>query len=161
MPDLVETLIEDDRWQQAGLEQLAETACRAALAALGIDPSAHEIALLACGDARISVLNADFRDKATATNVLSWPTEDLGAQTEGGAPLTPQETELGDIAISFDTCQREAEIQRKSFGDHVTHLLVHGCLHLLGYNHVSDKDAALMEGLEVSILAKLGIADPY
>ena len=68
---------------------------------------------------------------------------------------------MGDIAIAFDTCQREADAQGKRFDAHVSHLLVHGFLHLLGYDHISDEDAALMEGLEVEILATLGVADPY
>ncbi|KGB81621.1 rRNA maturation factor [Rhodovulum sp. NI22] len=167
MPDLVETLIEDDRWQREGLEALAETACRATLARLGLAPDAYEISLLGCDDARIAVLNADFRGKPSPTNVLSWPAEDLAAPEDGDAPGLPapgpagMAAELGDIAIAHETCAREAAEQGKSMGDHVTHLLVHGCLHLLGYDHIRPKDAALMEGLEVEILATLGLADPY
>ncbi len=75
----------------------------------------------------------------------------------GGEPL-----ELGDIAIAFETCAREAAEQGKDFDAHVTHLLVHGTLHLLGYDHIDDKDAGLMEGLEVEILGNLGgISNPY
>ena len=69
--------------------------------------------------------------------------------------------ELGDIAIAYETCEREAAEQKKSLSDHVTHLLVHGLLHLLGYDHIEDEDAALMEGIETRTLATLGIADPY
>jgi probable rRNA maturation factor len=69
--------------------------------------------------------------------------------------------ELGDIAISFDTCEREALAEGKSVADHVCHLTVHGVLHLLGYDHIRDKDATLMEGLEREILETLGITDPY
>lgn len=68
---------------------------------------------------------------------------------------------LGDIAISYDTCLREAQSAGKPMPDHVTHLIVHGVLHLLGYDHVRDRDATLMEGLETVILGKMGIADPY
>ncbi len=158
---MIDVVLEDPRWEQAGLEDLAIKACGAVLAELDLGSGEHEIAVLGCDDTRIAALNADFRGKPTPTNVLSWPSEDLSAEVEGGDPLVPEDTELGDIAISFDTCQREAAQQKKPFSDHVTHLLAHGCLHLLGYDHVSDKDAALMEGLEVRILAKLGIADPY
>ena len=161
MPDLVDTVIEDDRWQAVGLAKLAEKACKATLRDLDLDPGEHEIALLGCDDARIAALNADFRGKPVPTNVLSWPSEDLTPDDDGGDPLEPEDAELGDIAIAYDTCTREAADQGKPFADHVTHLLVHGCLHLLGYDHVSDKDAARMEGLEVQILAKLGIQDPY
>jgi len=167
MPDLVDTIIEDDRWRAAGIHALAETACGATVAALGLVKADWEIALLACDNSRIAALNADFRAKPVATNVLSWPAQDLARETEGLIPNLPvpdgfgEATELGDIAIAFETCQAEALDQGKAFSDHVTHLLVHGCLHLLGYDHVSEKDAALMEQLEVSILANMGIADPY
>ncbi|MCB1338016.1 MAG: rRNA maturation RNase YbeY [Maritimibacter sp.] len=155
----VDLLIEDDRWQAAGLDALAERACGAALARLGVVGA--EISLLACDDARIAVLNAEFRGKPAATNVLSWPSEDRAADEPGGDPVPPEDLELGDIAIAWETCAREAEAAGRPFADHVTHLLVHGTLHLLGYDHIDDKDAALMEGLEVEILGKLGIADPY
>ena len=160
-PALVDVVIEDARWQAAGLETLAETACRATLQALSLAPEQFEIALLACDDGRIATLNTEFRGKASATNVLSWPSEDLAPEEAGGAPFLPQETELGDIAIAYDTCKAEATAQNKPFADHVCHLLVHGTLHLLGYDHISEKDAVRMEGLEVAILAKLGLPDPY
>ena len=155
----VDLLIEDDRWQAAGLDALAERACGAALARLGVVGA--EISLLACDDARIAVLNAEFRGKPAATNVLSWPSEDRAADEPGGDPVPPEDLELGDIAIAWETCAREAEAAGRPFADHVTHLLVHGTLHLLGYDHIDDKDAGLMEALEVEILGKLGIADPY
>ena len=155
----VDLVIEDDRWTAAGLAALAERACGAALEHLGI-VGAH-LSLLACDDARIAELNADFRGKPTPTNVLSWPSEERGATAPGGDPLPPRDLELGDIAIAWETCAREAEAAGTPFADHVRHLLVHGTLHLLGYDHIDDKDAGLMEALEVEILGKLGIADPY
>lgn len=167
MSDLVDTLIEDDRWQEAGLEALAQTACRATLARLGLPMAGFEISLLGCDDARISALNGEFREKPIPTNVLSWPAEDLAADAAGDPPALPEPgpegmpQELGDIAIAYETCTREAGEQGKPFADHVTHLLVHACLHLLGYDHIKPADAALMEGLEVEILATLGLADPY
>jgi len=163
----VETLIEEPRWGESGLEALAERACATTLAHLELEPDAFEISLLACDDARIAALNASFRDKPQPTNVLSWPAEDLSAIAEGGTPARPEqapegmETELGDIAIAYETCVREATEQGKRLDDHLTHLLVHSCLHLLGYDHICPKDAERMEALEVEILAKLGIADPY
>lgn len=155
----VDLIIEDDRWEAAGLEGLAEIACGAVLELLGV--SGAEISLMACDDARITALNAEFREKPTPTNVLSWPSEERGAEEPGATPPPPVDLELGDIAIAYETCAREAEEAGKEFTDHVTHLLVHGTLHLLGYDHIDDKDAGLMEGLEVEILGKLGIADPY
>ncbi|NOX41246.1 MAG: rRNA maturation RNase YbeY [Alphaproteobacteria bacterium] len=167
MPELVDVVIEDARWQAMDLMVLAQTACGATLAHLDMAPKVYEIALLACDDPRICALNSDFRDKPQATNILSWPAFELAAESEGSAPdpvPNPGATEpvfLGDMAISYDTCMAEARAQSKSAADHVTHLLVHGCLHLLGYDHVLEKDACLMEGLEVSILANLNISDPY
>lgn len=158
---LTDVIIEDDRWNAVALEDLAETAAVAALTHLGLQVSDYEIAVLACDDARIQVLNAGFRDKDKATNVLSWPSEERGADVDGGDPFAPEEFELGDIAISYDTCLSEAEVAGKAFADHVTHLVVHGVLHLLGYDHVRDGDAALMENLEIAILGKLSIDDPY
>lgn len=153
----LDVIIEDPRW--TGLEALAERAARATLEAAGVEGAL--VSVLGCDDARIAVLNGDFRDKPTATNVLSWPSEERGAEVPGGHPLPPVDLELGDIAIAYETCAREADEQGKSFDDHVTHLLVHGVLHLLGYDHIDDKDAALMEGFETEILGKMGLADPY
>lgn len=165
---LTDSIIEDDRWQQAGLEALAEAAASATLAHLGLDHARFEIAVLACDDSRIAVLNADFRGKPQPTNVLSWPAEEHAAQVDGAAPDLPTGAadgpfahELGDIAIAYDTCAREAVAAGKPLADHVTHLIVHGTLHLLGYDHLRDKDATLMERTEVEILGKLGLPDPY
>ncbi|MDU8910390.1 rRNA maturation RNase YbeY [Aestuariicoccus sp. MJ-SS9] len=164
---LTDTIIEDDRWEAADLPALAERAAVAALAHLGLTPEGYEIAVLGCDDARIATLNADFRGKPQPTNVLSWPDEDLSPDIPGARPEPPPhgDTEdpgpLGDIAIAYDTCQREAAEQGKPFAAHVTHLLVHGVLHLLGYDHIRDADATLMEATEVVILGKLGIGDPY
>ena len=167
MADLVETMIEDTRWQGLGLDGLAETAATAALAALGLSARGFSVGLLGCDDARIAVLNADFRGKALPTNVLSWPSEERGAETPGAAPDLPEPGQaddpesLGDIAIAWDTCAAEALAQGKPMADHVTHLVVHAVLHLLGYDHTTDADATRMEALEVQILASLGVSDPY
>ncbi|MFN6924622.1 MAG: rRNA maturation RNase YbeY [Tabrizicola sp.] len=165
--DLVETLIEDARWNGLGLAALAERAAGAVLADLGLPAEGFQISLLGCDDARIAVLNADFRGKPQPTNVLSWPSDERAAEVAGEAPDLPHPgsaddpESLGDIAIAWETCAREAEEQGKPMVDHVTHLIVHGVLHLLGYDHVEPGDADLMEGLEVRILASLGVPDPY
>ncbi len=167
MEPLVETLIEDARWQAIGIDDLAESVARAVMADQELPEAGFEISLLACDDRRIAALNEDFRGKPVPTNVLSWPAEDRCAERDGARPTRPKAghegtpTELGDIAIAFETCEREADAQEKEVQHHVTHLLVHGLLHLLGYDHDRDSDAALMEAAEVRILAKLGVDDPY
>ena len=161
---LTDTIIEDDRWQALGLAALAEASAKATLDRLALDASEFEIALLATDDARIAVLNADFRGKPQPTNVLSWPSEERGAEDDGGTPEAPDpdpDPELGDIAIAYDTCVREASEAGKPLSDHVTHLIVHGVLHLLGYDHERDRDATLMESLEREILGSMGLPDPY
>lgn len=158
--------IEDDRWQQADIDAIASQMTTATLLHLGIDPDTCELSLLACNDARIAGLNSEFRDKPTATNVLSWPAEDLAADLAGGLPSLPEadftgEIALGDIAISYDTCAREAADAARPMADHIRHLIVHGVLHLLGYDHIRDLDATLMENIEVVILGKMGVHNPY
>ncbi len=160
----LEITIEDERWQ--GLEPLAGRALSEVLAFCGLESDLCEISILGCDDERIAVLNAEFREKPSPTNVLSWPAEDLAPNNPGGKPTVPKpdftgEITLGDIAISYDTCAREATETGKSIEDHVTHLIVHGTLHLLGYDHIRDLDATLMERVEIEILGKLGIDDPY
>ncbi|MGI3170331.1 rRNA maturation RNase YbeY [Pseudooceanicola sp. C21-150M6] len=159
---IVDTLIEDDRW--TGIDPVAEAAAMAALTHLGLEPEDWEISLLACNDARIAELNGEFRDKPRPTNVLSWPSEERGVETPGDTPDLPDpgvDPELGDIAIAYETCVREAEDAGKPLMQHVTHLVVHAVLHLLGYDHETDPDAALMEGIESEILGKMGHPDPY
>ncbi|WP_170399138.1 rRNA maturation RNase YbeY [Ruegeria arenilitoris] len=160
----LELTIEDARWQ--GLEPLATRAIQAVLDYCSLDSDLCEVSLLACDDARIAELNAEFREKPTPTNVLSWPAEDLAAEESGQSPTPPEpdftgEIPLGDIAIAYDTCAREADEAGKSMNDHVMHLIIHGTLHLLGYDHIRDTDATLMETVEVAILGKMGIDDPY
>ncbi len=153
---LVETLMEEPRWHEAGLEAIAERAARATLAAVGRDPDRHEIALLACSDARIAGLNADFRGKPQPTNVLSWPDLDGPAPAPDAGRLF-----LGDIAIAYETCAREAAAAGLPLADHAAHLVVHGVLHLLGHDHVDDAEAEAMEAIETNVLASMGVANPY
>jgi probable rRNA maturation factor len=160
----VDVVIEDDRWAAAGIEALSTRAVDATLARLGLGRGEWEIAVLACDDARIAALNADFRGKPRPTNVLSWPSEDRAAEEAGAAPAPPDPDdgpELGDIALAYETCAREAAEAGIPFENHVLHLIVHGTLHLLGYDHVRDADGDLMERTEVDILASLGVPDPY
>ena len=107
------------------------------------------VAVLLADDDTVADLNQRFRGKAGPTNVLSFP-----------APANP-EGQIGDIALAYGVCAREALEQGKSLKDHLIHLSVHGVLHLLGYDHETDGDAEAMEALERSILETLGVSDPY
>jgi len=163
---ILDVVIEDARWDAAALEKQAQEAVSATLAYLELEDEDWEVTVLGCDDARIADLNAEFREKPKPTNVLSWPAQELAAVQDGGQPTPPEvdfmgDAALGDIAISYDTCVKEADLAQKSREDHVRHLLVHGTLHLLGYDHIRDGDATIMETLEVGILGKLGIPDPY
>jgi probable rRNA maturation factor len=160
----VDVMVESARWAGTDLDALARRSVAATLRWAGLPPDIPwEVAILACDDARIAALNADFRGRPRPTNVLSWPSRERAAAADGAPPATPDpsEPELGDIAIAHETCAREAAEQGKPFEAHVTHLLVHATLHLLGYDHETDADAALMEGAETRILAVLGLPDPY
>ena len=167
MEPLVDCVIEESRWEALGLEALADRAVRAAFAHIGLGVEGFTLCVMGCDDARIATLNADFRGKPKPTNVLSWPSEDLAEGPPGSVPHLPLPGEdgeawsLGDIAIAYETCEREAIEAGKTMQNHVTHLVVHGFLHLLGYDHIEDADATLMEGHEVAILASLGVDDPY
>lgn len=151
---VADVVIEDPRWEAAGLPRIAEAAARATLAEAGLDPGACEVAVLGCDDVRIAALNAAFRGGARPTNVLAWPSRPRD-------PGLPVAGELGDVAIAYDTCAAEARAQGKPLGAHATHLVVHAILHLLGHDHDEDDAARLMEGREVAILAVLGLPDPY
>ena len=156
---MIEIRLDDPRWGDVLTEDAVDRIALGVFERVGLGPEA-EAALLGCDDAAIAQLNAEFRAKPQPTNVLSWPAEDVIP------PSLPQSDpsgviELGDIAMAYDTCAREAAEQGKTLADHTAHLLVHGLLHLLGYDHERDEDATLMEGLETEILGKLGIKDPY
>lgn len=113
-----------------------------------------ELSILLADDKNISQLNHRWRKQEKPTNVLSFPGKEIEPGKEAGAVL-------GDIAISIEMAEREAQLENRSFEDHFSHLMVHGFLHLFGYDHMTDDDAETMENLEREILAKLGIDDPY
>jgi phosphate starvation-inducible protein PhoH and related proteins len=145
----VEAQMADPRWIAALGHDVQGFAAHVTAAVDGFfEPKGETFAALFTSDDAVKALNAQWRDKDVPTNVLSFP-----------APKTAGT--LGDIALAYETCAREADEQGKSLKDHATHLLVHGLLHLLGYDHEADDEAAEMEGLEKDILASLGVADPY
>jgi len=164
--DTLDVVIDAPAWKAAGLEDAARRAVSATLAHMGLDASQCEVTLLGCDDTRIAELNSEFRGKPMPTNVLSWPAQPLAPVAIGHAPPAAQQgfdgsIELGDLAIAYQTCLAEADAQDKPLSAHMTHLIVHGTLHLLGYDHVTDADATLMERLEVEILGNLGVNNPY
>jgi probable rRNA maturation factor len=119
-------------------------------------PARVELGITLIDNAGQRQLNHRYRGKRASTNVLAFPAWRPGTRTPCGAPLL-----LGDIVLAFETVEREAADQGKTFVDHFRHLVVHGILHLLGWDHQRKDAAARMEALETSILAKLGIPDPY
>ena len=148
--------VEDKAWQDLpGLEHLAEAAVIATLDATGCTARPVEVAVLFTDDASIAAINAEWRGKDTPTNVLSFPAPDHVPLPEG--ELRP----LGDVVLAHGVITREAGEQGKTLRAHTAHLIVHGTLHLLGYDHENDAEAEEMEELEARILKGLGISDPY
>jgi phosphate starvation-inducible PhoH-like protein len=152
-PFQVEVEIDHAGWEDVfGPDPQAYMEKIVAAAAAFSEPAGENFTLLLTDDAQIRTLNARWRQKDQPTNVLSFPAPKL--------PNSPYPT-LGDVALAYETCVREADEQKKTLKDHATHLVLHGLLHLLGYDHEADDEAVEMEGLEREILANLGIADPY
>lgn len=151
---MIDIEVEDPAWTEALADADADADAEAlvrvaAEAALAREAATGSVTILLTDDESVRELNAQFRGKDTATNVLSFP-----------APPNPEDL-LGDIALAFGVCAREAAEQGKSLGQHLQHLTVHGVLHLLGYDHIGDDEAEAMEGLERAVLAGLGVPDPY
>jgi probable rRNA maturation factor len=148
---VIEIEIEDDAWTSAlHAAEVAERAGQAVLDEIApTDDGEPGVAILLTSDGAVAELNQRFRNKAGPTNVLSFP-----------ASANP-ENHLGDVALAHGVCAREAAEQGKTLDQHLAHLVVHGVLHLLGYDHETDHEAEAMEALERSILESLGVPDPY
>jgi probable rRNA maturation factor len=142
-------------WKRAlpSVAHIARTAAQAALAQSHKRVGAAELSLVLADDATVRDLNARWRDKDAPTNVLAFASDEAPAK---GKPVL-----LGDVVLAYETVAREAEEQRKRLADHLRHLVIHGVLHLLGYDHMKAAPAKRMEGLETRILASLDVADPY
>jgi probable rRNA maturation factor len=159
-------LAAENVWPIHDWQQLAD---RAARAAIGLTPHGElltvaatiEISIRLADDDEVRKLNAQYRQKDKPTNVLSFPMiqpdllDTVTANSDDGEVL------LGDIVLAHGVCAREAEERGISVADHTTHLIVHGTLHLLGYDHLGDDEAEAMEAIETDALASLGLADPY
>jgi probable rRNA maturation factor len=149
---IVDVEVVDPAWLAAGdVDILAQDAIAATLVEVGkrVHPDA-EISVRLCDDDEIRALNLAWRNKDKATNVLSFP-----------SPAGDRGPLLGDIVVAFEYVSEEARDAGRSLRDHLAHMLVHGMLHLLGFDHENESEAEKMEALERRILAKLGIDDPY
>jgi probable rRNA maturation factor len=155
---VTDILITSDGWQhEPDCEAMVQRAIAAAAAAADAATGGAEVAVMLTDDASIRTLNRDWRGIDKPTNVLSFPAPPEPARGDmEGAPRM-----LGDIAIAYETTRREAETEHKPFAHHLSHLAVHGFLHLVGYDHEADDEAEAMEDLERKVLAQLGIPDPY
>ncbi len=159
-------IVAGDWAQQADWEALALRAVAAALegsghaTVVGAADALVEVSVRLSDDDEVRRLNADYRGKDKPTNILSFPMLEAG-DVAGTLAASGMDLLLGDMALAYETTAREAAEKGIPIADHVTHLLVHGTLHLLGHDHQDDAEADAMEALEVQILAGLGIADPY
>jgi probable rRNA maturation factor len=147
---VIEVEIEADDWT-AALPDAEAIVERAATAALG--ETSGDLVVLLTDNGSVQLLNAEFRDKDRPTNVLSFPAAEM---VMPGAPV-----HLGDIVLAFGVCRDEAAEQGKSLANHLTHLVIHGVLHVLGQDHEDEVEAEAMEADERTLLASLGVADPY
>ena len=155
---ITEVLVVADSWQtEPDAEAVIHRAIAVAAEIADADIGEAELAVMLTDDAGIRTLNNNWRGIDKPTNVLSFPA--LQPTGPGGPDDAPRM--LGDIAIAYDTTRREADEEQKPFDHHLSHLAVHGFLHLIGYDHEKDDDAEAMEALEREILAQLGISDPY
>ncbi|SHI12414.1 probable rRNA maturation factor [Bradyrhizobium erythrophlei] len=155
---LTEVLVVAGCWQtEPDAEAVIDRAIATAAEIVNANLGEAELAVMLTDDAGIRTLNSNWRGIDKPTNVLSFPA--LPPTGAGGPDDAPRM--LGDIAIAYETTRREADDEQKPFDHHLSHLAVHGFLHLIGYDHETDNDAEAMETLEAEILAQLGIPDPY
>jgi probable rRNA maturation factor len=155
---MTEVLVTAESWRaEPDAEATILRAIAAAAESVDADVGGAELAVMLTDDAGIQTLNTNWRGIEKPTNVLSFPA--LQPTAPSGDDDAPRM--LGDIAIAYETLRREADEEGKPFDHHLSHLAVHGFLHLIGYDHETDDEAEAMEALEQEILAQLGIPDPY
>lgn len=151
----IDLAVEAGEWpKKPALRALVKKAVDAALTEAGVSGGSSELSVVFSDDAGIRELNAGWRGKDKPTNVLSFP----AFTVKPGDALPPM---LGDIVLAAETVARESEMEGKSLEHHITHLVIHGLLHLLGHDHEEEGQAERMEGLERAALARLAIPDPY
>ena len=159
----VDLVIEDARWKTLNLLKITNAAFKETLSQLNLKSENFICCILACSSKKIKGLNAQFRGKNISTNVLSFPStpEICKAKSSPKFEANVDPFELGNIAIAYEVCKKEADFSKIDFEHHVYHLIIHSVLHLLGYEHEEEKNAAEMEKIEVQVLANLGINNPY
>lgn len=155
----IEVLREAGEWESGTEETVRRAAEHAYVVTRGGEPA--ELCIVLGDDALVARLNKAYRGKDGPTNVLSFPAAEMPDTGVPEQAFGDEQPLLGDVVLARETIEREAGAQSKSFADHLTHLTVHGVLHLLGHDHIDDPDAEEMEALERDILEDLGIADPY
>lgn len=150
----------DGDWQELATAAVTAAIAHSPCAAFASDRQCYEISVRLTDDAEVQTLNAQYRGKDKPTNILSFPMVQADLLV-GLANSDDGEVLLGDMILARETCAAEASDKAISLADHVSHLLVHGTLHLIGFDHEDDARAEAMEALEVNALASLGIANPY
>jgi probable rRNA maturation factor len=156
----IEVIVRSALWQK---RRTAKTVIKKAISAAALAASTQpaELAILLSNDSGIQALNRDWRGKDQPTNVLSFPAAPIQPARKGSGKSRVPAPYIGDIVIAYQTTAREAVAEGKPFNHHLTHLAIHGYLHLLGYDHENDRDAEKMERLERKILKRLAVPDPY
>ncbi len=154
----VDILVQSERWaEHPGLDEwILNCLHLAAEMTPNVAWERAEVAVVLSDDEQVRLLNRTWRNRDAATNVLSFPAQQAGMNADPSAPRT-----LGDIVLAYETLAREAEQEGVPFEAHLAHLLVHGLLHLVGFDHEAEEQASVMEEQERRILARLGVPDPY
>lgn len=157
----IDVAMQDEAWE--ALDMVEQTVIKAVETTVEFANLPHlakdrplEICMVLANDDLVQILNREYRGKDKPTNVLTFAALDGESAPDPGGQLS-----LGDVFLSLETLRQEAEEQNKPFHDHLIHLCVHGTLHLLGYDHIEEDDATVMEMLEIKILSRMGIQNPY
>ena len=165
----INIIFKDKRWVKIPLEEIGKGALKLIIDKFLGQDNNFEVSILASDDVVIRKLNKKFIGKDGSTNIISWPEHETLSNQPGHIPdlVTKLKsrseglTFLGNLALSFERCSIEAKEKNIHFEDHILHLLLHGCLHLIGFDHQNEKDANLMEDIEIRLLSGVGIKNPY
>lgn len=155
----LEISIENDSWNNIDVNKITQNCVYCIFSELKLKRDNIEICFLFTNDDEVQTLNKTYRGIDKPTNVLSFPADSMDDLDDD--PENRPTCLIGSAAFAYETIERESREQQKSFSDHLNHLVIHSILHLLGYDHVDESEAKVMENLEVSLLKKLNIANPY